>query len=121
MENEFNLIQHKKSKGNYDFYVSLRNNWGNPFFDNNKDLEENNEVFKKWILGVDNEKSFQTKRKWILNNVKYLKNRKIAYDFKDHAEFLLNIVEKEIDIPNVEDYESQWKKEKKPIKKKTIF
>jgi len=131
------LVEYKGEKTHYSFYLARTSNWGNPWDHRNEEPEEEfkvespeeaNENFRKWLWGEDFHYVKQIRRKWLLKNVKYLKGKEIAYDYLPYVETLIGIIDQDIPLPDVEDYEGQNKKDKpqvinskEKVKKKSIF
>lgn len=120
------LIEYKGAKTDYCFHLAPTSNWGNPWDHTMQkegfevsSPEEAVENFRKWIWGEDFLDILQKKRKWLLMNLKYLKGKRIAYNYKPYAEVLCEAIDQDIKLPNVEFVKK--KKEKIVTKSKSIF
>ena len=120
------LIEYKDEKTKYDFYLASTSGWANPWDHRLKNKgfevsspEEAAENFKKCLWGEKFTDTLQLRRKWLLINIKYLKGKKIAYDYKPYADILVEAIDKDISIPNIDVYKKPEKIEKP--KKKNIF
>jgi len=103
------LVEYKNQKTKYAFYLHKNSNWGNPWDftiqNNGFEVDSQEEAvsnFKKWLWGEDFLDILQKKRKWLLLNIKYLKGKNIAYDYKPYAEVLVNAIDKNIKLPDIE-------------------
>jgi len=119
------LVEYKGEKTQYSFHLAATSNWGNPW-DHTLEREdfkvsspeEATENFRKWLWGEDFTNVLQKKRKWLLLNLKYLKGKKLAYDYKPYAQVLIDAIDKDIKIPDIELIPKEEKIEKTSIKKK---
>ena len=106
------VVVNKNKNENYIFYVGRPTNWGNPFGDNAESdasiivdsRETAIENYKKWLLGEGFLDLMQRERKWILDNLKYLKGKVIACSCKPkacHADVLAELADADVSWDNL--------------------
>lgn len=120
------VVNNKKVK-EYSYNIHRPTYWGNPFSEDTgsdaeiivSSKEEAIENYKKWLLGEDFLDFNQDKRKWILDNLKYIKGKKIACFCKVykgencHGYVLAELADKDFSVDKIDEKKQPMIKEKK--------
>jgi len=134
-------VVNMKREKEWSFHIARPSYWGNPFSEDPNSTadiivsskEEAIDNYKKWILGEDFLDFKQEQRNWIINNLKYIKGKKISCYCKVHkgedchGYVLAELADNDFDIDKISEHQKpktsvvEYNTEKPKTKAKKLF